>query len=64
MQPNTNALERAFELARCGTCTSIKEIKQRLNVRGPPVRWGLWTSSALVRPHAPALMIRYDDVDS
>ena len=34
MQPNTSALERAFELARCGTCTSIKEIKQRLNAEG------------------------------
>ena len=34
MQPNTTALERAFELARCGTCTSIKEIKQRLNAEG------------------------------
>jgi hypothetical protein len=34
MQPNTNALERAFELARCRTCTSIKEIKQRLNAEG------------------------------
>ena len=34
MQPNTNALERAFELARCGTCTSIKDIKERLNAEG------------------------------
>ena len=34
MQPNTTALERAFELARCGTCTSIKDIKQRLNAEG------------------------------
>ena len=34
MQTNTTALERAFELARCGMCTSIKEIKQRLNAEG------------------------------
>ena len=34
MQPNTTALERAFELARCGTCTKISEIKQRLSAEG------------------------------
>ena len=34
MQPNTTALERAFELARCEICTTISEIKQRLTAEG------------------------------
>ena len=34
MRPNTTALERAFELAGCGICTTISEIKQRLGAEG------------------------------
>jgi hypothetical protein len=34
MQPNITALERAFELARCGTCTKVSEIKERLSAEG------------------------------
>jgi len=34
MQPNTNAIERAFELAKSGQCTSVVEIKRRLRAEG------------------------------
>ena len=34
MRPNTTALERAFELAGCGTYTKVSEIKQRLSAEG------------------------------
>jgi hypothetical protein len=34
MEPNVNALERAFELARTGKCVSIKEIRACLRAEG------------------------------
>jgi len=34
MQPNTNAIERAFELAKSGQCASVVEIKRRLRAEG------------------------------
>ena len=34
MQPNTNAIERAFELAKSGQCVSVAEIKRRLLAEG------------------------------
>ena len=34
MQPNTTALERAFELTKSGKCRSIEEIKSRLSAEG------------------------------
>jgi hypothetical protein len=34
MQPNVNAIERAFELARSGGCVSLKEIRAHLRAEG------------------------------
>ena len=34
MEPNVNAIERAFELARTGRCLSIREIHARLRTEG------------------------------
>jgi len=34
MQPNTNTIERAFELAKSGQCVSVAEIKRRLHAEG------------------------------
>ena len=34
MQPNTTALERAFELTKSGKCRNIEEIKKHLSAEG------------------------------
>jgi hypothetical protein len=34
MQPNTTAIERAFEPAKSGQCVSVTEIKRRLHAEG------------------------------
>jgi hypothetical protein len=34
MEPNKSAIERAFELARSGTCKTVNEIKQKLREEG------------------------------
>ena len=34
MQPNVNAIERAFEVARTGKCVSVKEIRACLHAEG------------------------------
>jgi hypothetical protein len=36
MDPNTTAIERAFQLARLGTYLNVSEIKERLHVDGYP----------------------------
>ena len=37
MDERTTPLERAFELAKSGTCASVSEIKQRLKSEGHSV---------------------------
>ena len=37
MDARTTPLERAFELAKSGTCASVSEIKQRLKSEGHSV---------------------------
>ena len=34
MDPNITTLERAFQLARSGQCSTLDEIKQRLKAEG------------------------------
>ena len=34
MQPNVNALERAFELASSGECRTVQDIRRRLQHEG------------------------------
>jgi hypothetical protein len=34
MEPGTTAIERAFELARGGTCATVAEIRKRLSQEG------------------------------
>jgi hypothetical protein len=34
MDPNTTALERAFQLAKSGRCISIEDIRQQLKSEG------------------------------
>jgi len=34
VQPNVNAIERAFEVARTGKCVSVKEIRACLHAEG------------------------------
>jgi hypothetical protein len=34
MKPNVNTIERAFELARSGTCETINDIRAHLNAEG------------------------------
>lgn len=34
MEQNKSAIERAFELARSGTCKTVNEIKQKLREEG------------------------------
>jgi hypothetical protein len=36
MDPNTTALERAFQLAKSGRCISIEDIRQQLKSEGYP----------------------------
>ncbi len=37
MDPNVTTLERAFQLARSGQCSTVDDIKQRLKAEGYPL---------------------------
>ena len=37
MDPNTSAVERAFQLAKAGQCASINDIMRKLKSEGYPV---------------------------
>ena len=45
MDPNSSAVERAFQLAKAGQCATIRDIMRKLKIEGDPVEQLVGSSS-------------------